>query len=271
MPSAFSMLVVRLFLVVTLFRDYTAQCYARPNPIQTQRGSHMDFGRASKRRWTRTVTLFFASVIALVFAVPSPAGAPYWEKRDWTKWSWSECSQLLGALPSSPWARPEGTSMGGYRETFYYSQTIQFRSALPVRLALARMEQLNLKYDKMNPAEQRDLDQKIQTEFLANPPADLILIHVVNKASATGQNPPPTEAEDPRACAINLGDGRDFVSSDPQSIKRKEGIVEYDVTFPRFDKGQPIIKATDTKFVIACGPEVQFNASKMIFKGKLEY
>lgn len=174
-------------------------------------------------------------------------------------------------MTGSPWAHAQGSSITGYEDTLHLSQTVYFRSALPIRLALARLEQIDQKYNKMNPSQREDFDQRIQREYLAGEPPDLVIIHVKNSNFNTGRDAPAAKQDAAQLCELNFGGTRSFVSSQPQSVKMDEGSLQYDVTFPRLINGEPLIKPTDKKFTVTCGYEVQFDASKMIFKGKLEY
>lgn len=129
-----------------------------------------------------------ASLAALVLASATIAlaGQTRWEKKPWQKWSKDDCSAML---QNSPWARTwsaegmvntpigqssEGTGREQVPEVYYL---VQFRSALPVRQAVVREAQIENKYDKMDPAHKKTLDDSAES-YLARDYSNDIVVHL---------------------------------------------------------------------------------------------
>lgn len=97
----------------------------------------------------------------------SVAGINELIRKPFEEWTLEESVQLLN---DSPWARQAtftqviggvGSGLRGEKEilnTFY----VRILSALPVRQALARVEQINHGYDEMSPADRRRLRQLLE-------------------------------------------------------------------------------------------------------------
>lgn len=121
----------------------------------------------------RLVSFIAVLLMGLIFALP--AGAQFWQKKEYTKWSATECKELLS---KSPWANEykvaraviEGigaSALGGDpsvegRVTPHVTYRVQFISAKPIRQAMARLEQLDPKYKKLGPDEQKAFDERSQ-------------------------------------------------------------------------------------------------------------
>jgi hypothetical protein len=154
-----------------------------------------------------------AAVVLLALSGISLAASQageFWNKRASRQWSEKECRKLL---EDSPWAqkhtlsqtlieptqrpaldrgpaqnpaspdvripdinRPDGSGRAREARPEIVYQ-VQLRSALPIRHALVRLEQIGAKYDQMQPDQQRGFDQKA-AEFLAKSFRDTILLHV---------------------------------------------------------------------------------------------
>jgi len=113
-------------------------------------------------------------------------GGEFWQKKDYRQWSERECRKLL---ENSPWARSyivsqvliepletPGTERAREPNPRIEYQ-VQFRSARPIRQALARLAQINQKYDQMPPEQQQAFDRKAE-EFLAASFPDTVILHV---------------------------------------------------------------------------------------------
>jgi len=129
-------------------------------------------------------------VLLLFLLAGNPVGAgEFWQEKDYRRWSEKECRKLL---ENSPWAtryildrviieqvfppQLESTERGreGHPQVEYQ---VQFRSARPIRQALARLAQINQKYDQMPPEQQQAFDRKAE-EFLAASFPDTVILHV---------------------------------------------------------------------------------------------
>ena len=102
------------------------------------------------------------------------AGDP-WKEKPYTEWTEKECRKLL---QNSPWAKRY--SLGGVIiEVIHPTQVegvervresnprmeydVRLLSALPIRQALVRLQQINADYDKMSPGQRQAFDQKAET------------------------------------------------------------------------------------------------------------
>ena len=135
-------------------------------------------------------------VVFLLFILVGNASraGEFWEEKDYRRWSEKECRKLL---EDSPWARrhvplsrvivetlnPQQEGIDRARETNPRMEYhVQFRSALPVRQAMVRMEQIRAQYDTMSPEQQRSFDQQAE-QFLGVTFPDMVVLHVYYAAS----------------------------------------------------------------------------------------
>lgn len=129
----------------------------------------------------RALWLMPLGFLLLSFAVP--ARAQFWKKKDYHHWSAGECRKIL---TNSPWAQsrtfssvqmptgmqdteaaviPQGVSSTdkpatpGRQAMTEIKYTAEFFSALPVRQALVRLNQIDSHYDKMKPAQKKAFDE----------------------------------------------------------------------------------------------------------------
>jgi len=103
----------------------------------------------------------------------------FWQKKDYHQWSEGDCKKLL---ENSPWAQKytmatavmehikERTGSAGNdmnrESTPTIEYNVQFRSALPIRQAVARLAEIKQKYDQMKPEQKKAIDQ--QTDRFLN-------------------------------------------------------------------------------------------------------
>jgi len=130
----------------------------------------------------------FASwlLIALLCGVAAAQSKDFWQVKDYRQWNEKECKKLL---EDSPWAQDynigrtyveplQSTSTERGREQRpQMKYQVQFRSALPVRQALVRLQQLNNKYDQM-PLDQRQAFDEKAVKLLDANFAETIAVHV---------------------------------------------------------------------------------------------
>jgi hypothetical protein len=156
------------------------------------------------------------SVLLLMLLIPTFAAATEsWEKKDWTRWAETECDMILGF---SAWARGSGGSVEGAGYALHSGTKVQFYSALPIRLALAREEQFHSKYGKMLKAQKEQFDQKIQTE-LDEDFSDRVVLHVTSGIYETGRRASARKQDLPGRARITLPSGQQIVSSQPESLR----------------------------------------------------
>ena len=122
------------------------------------------------------------------------AGDP-WKEKPYTEWTEKECRKLL---QNSPWAKPyilgrviielaNPTQMEGVERGRESAPRMEYHvrllSALPIRQALVRLQQINADYDKMSPAQRQAFDQK--AEILLNRQYHDIVVVLVDYGSNT--------------------------------------------------------------------------------------
>lgn len=214
----------------------------------------------------RPVLILFPFIAISLLAIAATAGQPLWETKDWTKWSSDQCQQVLNESPWDSGAAEDddpGSRLSESKGVF-----VQLRSALPVRLALARQEVLQSKYNKMNAEERKDFDAKIQSEIDQNF-VGTISLHIVTFDSPKSYE---HKAWPPVKAGCVLPDGTEILSSESASVTTKSGKTDYDVTLPRVVSGWQLVKRGDKPFYIdVWGYRAKFDPSKMMFHGKLEY
>ena len=188
----------------------------------------------------------------------------YWSKTDWHHWSKSDCIRMLS---DSPWAQVWGIGKSNLNHTLaaasgrsnlgvageqqeavvYY---IQFLSAAPIREALARQDQLDKKYDKMTDEQKKSFDADLNLKYFATNYANVIAIDVIydsniepfeRQLAQIWQSFPENSV--PELTNLILEDGRRIAPvkfSSPKGAKD-----EFDLEFPRFVDGKPIIRPED--------------------------
>jgi len=219
------------------------------------------------------------------------AATDFWDTKDWTGWDQMQCLRITGARMPGPdtWVRPPFASpwansvrtvtvpMGAFVGVHEVDELSgQFRSALPIRLALARQKQLEHN-GKLSPEQRQAAENQIQSDLAqwAEKSAAQVIFHVTFSHYQTGNNGQARIAQQmPRPATLIFSDGTHFTSSAPLGIQQDDVSVSYNVTFPREVDGKPLIRPEDKKFKVAFDgyyKELEFDASKMIFRGKLEY
>lgn len=210
------------------------------------------------------------------------AASDFWDTKDWTGWNQMDCFRITGKPPfASPWAKSVGTvtvPMGAFVGVEEVDQLSgQFRSALPIRLALARQKQLDEHNGKPTPQEQQAADNQIQADLgqWADKSQAQVIFHVTFSHYQTGENGRPRlPQERPRAANLVFPGGRHYMSSQPLGVEQNDVSISYNVTFPREVGGKPLIQPGEKKFKVTFDgyyKQLEFDASKMMFRGKLEY
>jgi hypothetical protein len=188
----------------------------------------------------------------------------YWMRRDWHSWSKSECERMLN---DSPWAQTWGIGKSNLNHTLAASSGrsrlgvageqqeavvyyVQFMSAPPVREALMREEELSKKYDRMNERDQKALDDGLTQKYFARNYSTVIAVHVIydsniepfeRQLAQIWQSYPENSV--PELTDLILEDGRRIAPI--RFISQKGGKDEFDLEFPRFIDGKPIINPHD--------------------------
>ena len=113
----------------------------------------------------KTIHFFLAF---LLVGVLTAQAADFWEKKDFHQWSLKECRKML---EKSPWAKQRvfvqvviETLQTSVRTRAVQPRMVyqaQFRSALPIRRAMVRLQQIQLKYDKMTDEQKQAFDDQV--------------------------------------------------------------------------------------------------------------
>src|SRR2546425_1999398 len=104
---------------------------------------------------------FWGLAITLGLSGLAPAQQGWQSKpyREWTK------DDIIKIASDSPWAQVQQVKVATAEEIptdFVPAVTIRLRSALPIRQALARLKQIDAKYDKMSDKDRATFDAKVK-------------------------------------------------------------------------------------------------------------
>lgn len=198
-------------------------------------------------------------LVGLLSVLAFAQAKEFWVAKDYQQWSEKECRKLLDGLP---WAldytlkdifianlQQDSPLDRGRQASTTLSYLAQFRSALPVRQAVARQMMFDAKYDKLTPEQRHDLDARIG-KFLATSFADKVLVHVIYKT-----NVPQVDRElarywqtrtlDTIVNTTNLIVANGDKVQPTGFVAATGGTREFQLTFPRQRNGQPIVGAAD--------------------------
>jgi hypothetical protein len=226
-------------------------------------------------------------------------------QKDYRQWSKGECQKVL---EDSPWARrltqgypiivPLGQMSPETANELIPEITyiVQLRSALPIRQALVRQQQIEQKYDRMSVEQKQAFDQSA-SRFLAAVFSDTVIVHVEYSANAPffaqslarywqtaspealkqAMNMIPPHAEKIPPLRVVVGQG---------------GNHAFEMVFPRSAGGQPLLDPAAKSFAVefqaplfetspvpgGLGGGVrlnrvytEFKVAKMIVQGHLQY
>ncbi len=244
---------------------------------------------SSKPGWVFRVAL--ANGVVLLAGLGAIASG--WEKKDWSQWSLEDCTTILS---NSPWATTKGSSS----PEGFASVAVQFASALPIRQALVRSRQFWAQSYKHDAKRIQAYLQQDQTCFSQTYP-DRIVVHVMAVAGEYPSRRDPTYVgfiSVHSDGALTLPNGKKILAIQstptpptdclaqqwrPAALQERR---EWDLAFPRTVDGEPAIKPGDKKVTVILGTLVHkkngeeefdidasfdFDVTKMIYKGKLEY
>jgi len=238
-------------------------------------------------------------VVATMVAVTA-RGNGFWVKKDWRNWSpddvrkmledspWSKKysvgkSILSNGLPSTTGAAQRGAAGEDREEIFYY---VELKSALPVREAFVRQDQLRKKYDKMTEEEKKSFDADAEAT-LEHEYENEIVVHVVYGSNiqrferalavdwqSVGEQSVPLNTFIITPRGDHVGPVR-FISP-------KGGKLEFELVFPRMFNGEPTVRDGDKSFQVEFpNPRigdlpptrglVEFHTDKMMFNGRVTY
>ena len=192
-------------------------------------------------------------------------------------------------MADSPWAREfkiEKTTVELLQETSPVDRSreeepwiryrIQFRSALPIRQAVARLSAIDTKYDGYSDEQKRDFDAKAE-KYISTAFPDAILVHV-SYESNYWHNLTPGQMQSTAFLMNSRGAKVELQRYVPGGGTRPE----FDLYFPRQVNGQPVLLPEDKHVsvelmhpTIGSLPSqrifLEFRTSKMSVGGQLIY
>lgn len=231
----------------------------------------------------------------LLGCLAASQGTEFWDKKEYREWSERECRKLL---EDSPWARTytlsrvlieplQTPSTERAREPHpQITYHVQFWSALPIRQALVRLQQIQQKYDRMTPAEQQAFDQQAE-KFLAARFPDTVVLHV-----AYGSNVQVDDRELARHWQIQTTETlKNFVfliNSGGDKVPLLRYVSgggarrEFQLIFPREYEGRPLVGPEDKSLKLEfihprIGEQsesrvlIEFKVKKMLMRGAVVY
>jgi hypothetical protein len=212
-------------------------------------------------------------------------------KKPYNEWTMEEVVKFLS---NSPWAQtgskgidpevsvavlPLGTPLDPEEVV------IRLRSALPIRQALARLRQINLKYDTKNEAGKASINEKNKTLLDCPACADSYIVTMSNTPGHSKGVPTILRQMSQAELKLNVyltderGAKRELVHFEPQTSPAGEAVF----FFARFDeKGEPLLTPSSKKLIIVFGPKIfggrsititkfEFDVSKMIVDGQVAF
>lgn len=136
----------------------------------------------------------FTALFIIITTALTAASQGFWEKRNYPEWKLDECQKLLH---DSPWAGvyqqqdvhlvPLGSESPNRRRepNPEYSYHAQFRSAIPVRQAIVRLRQIQMKYETLAPEARQAFDEQ-SASFLNQKFDDRIVLSVSFQSNVDG-------------------------------------------------------------------------------------
>jgi hypothetical protein len=227
-----------------------------------------------------------------LFFLSSTFAADFWEKKEYKEWTQKECAKVL---QDSPWAKKmeltnvsvmdneaNRTSTDGMQP--YIRYWIQFRSALPVRQAMVRQNQILSKYETM-PADQKQAFDKQAGALLSSFPEDSVVIFV--QYETNDRNRDQELARFWQSQSTELLKTKVYLSGKKAKIPIARFVAGqgaerwFQFIFPKEVDGKPAITLADKSIQLefaypamgfGSGQAYQeFKLDKMIFNGNIAY
>lgn len=228
-------------------------------------------------------------LLSASFALVPKASLAQVGGKPYQQWSTREAE---GLLSNSPWAQTQtGLVSIGIRdpltEPVDTTVTVRLRSALPLRQALARLNQLKEKYEQKNAIERAAIDAQ-NRELLECPDCDAY--YVVSITPGAGSRTELPSFLSPGRTSFELL--RQNVMMENENHEKRElakftgakfSAGEVIFFFPRLDsKGNPLIGPATRTVIISFDPRVfdwkkatvtkfKFNVARMIVNGKVAF
>ncbi len=241
----------------------------------------------------RTCSLVLSAVL---LAAVSLGAQPFWQKKKYTSWSKDEAKKIL---EDSPWSvsyafnamsldtvqtRSPESRAGEVRPTIRYN--VQLHSALPIRQAMVRQEQISLKYDQLPPEKKQLFDQD-SAKFLGATFTDVIRVHVTYGGAPQTLDRDLTTYWQTRNPA-ELQNNVFLIAAGGQRVSPLRLVIgkgedrSFDLLFPRRVDGKGLLDSPDASLSLefphpqispiqAGRVLVEFKASKMLVDGQPAY
>jgi hypothetical protein len=245
----------------------------------------------------RIFAVLLLSTLAICLVEVGPANSADkpepWVAKDWTKWTSDDCTQVEYY---SPWSHNVSSYVvGRYGDV---TTSVELRSALPVRQARLRDEQIKKRYDKMDAENKHEFDQ--QNASLSGDAGDKVEIVITNVSDRPPRNANAESGVFAPAQAVqavlSLVNGTHVQPIEIKILPPSSGIDvfsnETEYVFPRVVNGKPLFSPNDSLIVISLGDPLivdkktgkvedhdfrgsgmalSFKISDLMYKGKLEY
>lgn len=222
----------------------------------------------------------------------SISAADFWEKKEYKEWTQKECTKVL---EDSPWAKPltltsvqvmenqsNRTSTDGSQP--YVKYQVQFRSALPIRQATVRQNQILSKYDTLPPEQKQAFDK--QADSLLNAfPEDMVVVLV--RYETNDRNRDQELARWWQSKSTELLKNQVYLSGNKTKVPIGQFVAGqgadrwFQFIFPKEVDGNPVITPQDKsiKLEFAYPPMgmgsgqafQEFKIEKMIFNGNIAF
>jgi hypothetical protein len=259
---------------------------------------------------TATLAALLISCVPFSYAGQSPAKLPV--SLDWTHWIKEECdamwTQSAWASRGQFWSKPLSAN-AVWSEVPFAPKSAELRSALPVREAILRDEQLENHYDAMNPEQKLAFDKKYPPD-LTEHEDDPILLYIENDGAneesytrasnihpsgwAMGHHTPHPATQ----VALKLSDGTLVMPIKTEALQDDVDKNRIMYSFPRVINGKPVLSMNDQYLTFVFGQalngggrirplqvpkkfrigsnwmdpyEISFRVRDLIYNGKLEY
>jgi hypothetical protein len=234
-------------------------------------------------------------LVALLCGGAAGQAKDFWLTKDYRQWTEKECRKLL---EDSPWSQDynisrtyveplqSSSSERGREQRPQMKYQAQFRSALPIRQALVRLQQLNYKYDQMPADQKQAFDEKAGKLLDANF-AEIIAVHVTYASNVAAYDREMAAfwqsqtTEKLKNSAFLIGPKGEKIP--PQRFNVTTGAGrEFTLYFPRAYEGRPLVGPQDKTIKLEfMHPRVsdqgesrvllEFKADKMIINNAAVY
>lgn len=227
------------------------------------------------------------AIAAIPFLGLSVALGQVWVKKEYKNWSSKDCEKIL---TNSPWAKNQsiykrGLESDGEGGQGYTKFIVQLHSALPIRQASVRQQQLAVKYDKLPPEEKQKFDQQAASYLNADYSQKVyVKVYYETNVSAAIMDMERSWRTKTIAnfqnSAFLMGSKGVRVSADGYSASPKESYIIF--TFPRVRDGQPLLSEEDKSLILQFEytpiqgmgdgrAQFEFKVKDMIYNGVIGY